>query len=79
MKKGEEGLHGQECGSRYARMDREGCADSTETDWMAGFSHAIHFNIPQEIMLTHNFHNDCFFFFKKETFRFWPFYRKELF
>lgn len=29
MKKGEEGLHGQECGSRYARMDREGCANST--------------------------------------------------
>lgn len=24
MKKGVEGLHGQECGSRYARMDREG-------------------------------------------------------
>lgn len=50
-----------------------------ETDWMAGFSHAIDFNIPQKIMLTHNFHNDCFYFFKKETFRFWPFYRKELF
>lgn len=29
MKKGEEGLHGQECGSRYARMDREDCANST--------------------------------------------------
>lgn len=60
MKEEEEGLQGQECGSKYARMDREGCANSTlDRNRLDGrvFT-AIDFNIPQKILLTHNFHNE---------------------
>lgn len=80
MKEEEEGLHSQECGSRYARMDREGCARST---LYRNKLDARVFHMPSTLTFLRK---SCLritstmtasIFFKKETFRFFgPFTEK---
>lgn len=70
-----------ECGSRYARMDREGCARSTLD---RNRLDARVFHMPSTLRFLRK---SCLrvtstltsIFLRKRAFVFWPFYRKELF